>query len=349
VLTSTTGRTAQGFHALVHLAELLALPIVERRDRTNFPTTHPLHQGFDPAPFVESADLILALDHDVPYIPTKTQPRPDATILQIDLDPVKERIPLWSFPLTMAVRADTSRALSFIAERAAAILTDDDRERIERRRTELGARHAARRAAIEEAALAAGTLRPIAVEWLAHCLGVLQREAPECVFVDEALTSALAVWKHLDAEEPGSMFGSCGSSLGWGLGAALGIKLARPDRPVVLLVGDGSFVFGEPLASLWASQRQQAPILVVVFNNRCYTANKLPLMQAYPEGHSVRGNHFVGTDLLPPPRYDVLASAVDAVGERVEDPGELLPALRRGLEHVRAGRPVVLDVILARA
>src|SRR5215510_14566655 len=77
VLPSTTGRTRRGFDALVRLAELLALPIVDRRERTNFPTRHGLHQGFQPAPFVESADLILVLDQDVPYIPTQVMPRPD--------------------------------------------------------------------------------------------------------------------------------------------------------------------------------------------------------------------------------------------------------------------------------
>ena len=102
-----------------------------------------------------------------------------------------------------------------------------------------------------------GESRPITTEWLGYCIGQFQREAPDCVFVDESLTSHAAVWNHLDTDEPGTMFGSGGSSLGWGLGAALGIKLARPDRPVVLVVGDGSFVFGEPLAALWASQMNQ--------------------------------------------------------------------------------------------
>jgi acetolactate synthase-1/2/3 large subunit len=63
----------------------------------------------------------------------------------------------------------------------------------------------------------------------------------------------------------------------------------------------------------------------------------------------VQGRHFVGTDLAPAPRYDLLAAVVGAVGERVEDPGQVLPALRRALDHVRSGRSVVLDVILARA
>jgi acetolactate synthase-1/2/3 large subunit len=347
VLTSTTGRSRRGFDALVRLAELLALPVVERRDRTNFPTSHRLHQGFQPGPFVDTADVILVLDHDVPYIPTQTMPRRDAAIVQIDLDPVKERIPLWSFPLTLPIRADTSRALEIVAEYAAELLNGETRQRIETRRAEMTARHEQRRAASEAAVLAMRGSRPIAAQWLGYCIGQLQREAPECVFVDETITSHLALWNHLDADEPGTMFGSGGSALGWGVGAAVGIKLALPDRPVVLLVGDGSFVFGEPLAALWASRTNLAPILVVIFNNGCYNATKTPLANAYPQGFSVRGDRFVGVDLLPAPRYDLLAAVVDAVGERVEDPNEVLPALRRGLDHVRSGRSVILDVILA--
>ena len=349
VLTSTSGRTRQGFEALVKLATLLALPVVERRERTNFPTTHPLHQGFLPGPFVETADVILVVDSDVPYIPTQVTPRSDATIVQIDVDPIKERIPLWSFPLTSAIRADSARALELVAGYAAELLTDGDKARIETRRAELTARHNERRAARKASAQAMQTTRPLTAEWLGYCIGQLQREAPECVFVDESLTSHGAVWNHVDTDEPGTMFGSGGSSLGWGLGAALGIKLARPDRPVVLVVGDGSFIFGEPLAAIWASQMNQAPILAIVFNNGAYNANKAPLISAYPKGYSVQGRHFVGTDLAPSPRYDLLAAVVGAVGERVEDPVEVLPALRRGLDHVRAGQSVILDVILARA
>jgi len=349
VLVSTSGRTRQGFEALVKLATLLALPVVERRERTNFPTSHPLHQGFQPGPFVETADVILVVDSDVPYIPTQVTPRSDATIVQIDVDPIKERIPLWSFPLTSAIRADSARALELVAGYAAEVLTDGDKARIETRRAELTARHNERRAARKASAQAMQNTRPLTAEWLGYCIGQLQREAPDCVFVDESLTSHVAVWNHVDTDEPETMYGSGGSSLGWGLGAALGIKLAKPDRPVVLVVGDGSFIFGEPLAAIWASQMNQAPILAIVFNNGAYNANKAPLISAYPKGYSVQGRHFVGTDLAPSPRYDLLAAVVGAVGERVEDPVEVLPALRRGLEHVRAGRSVILDVILARA
>jgi acetolactate synthase-1/2/3 large subunit len=348
VLTATTGRTRQGFNGLLRLAELLALPVVERRDRNNFPTRHALHQGFQPGPLVESADLILVLDHDVPYIPTQTRPRADAVIVQIDLDPIKERIPLWNFPVTLPVRADTSRALDVIADHARDLLTDAARQRIEARRASFTAGQQQRRDARDAAAVAAASSRPIAVTWLSHCIGQLHHEAPDCVFVDETVTSNLTLWRYLDSDEPGTIYGSGGSGLGWGLGAAVGVKLALPDRPVVVLVGDGSFVFGEPLAALWASRMNQAPIMVVVFNNGCYNATKTPLKNAYPQGYSVRGNRFVAVDLEPAPRYDLLGGVVGAVGERIEDPNDVLPALRRGLTHVRAGSPVILDVILAR-
>jgi acetolactate synthase-1/2/3 large subunit len=349
VLPSTSGRTRRGFEALVQLAELLALPVVERRERTNFPSNHPLHQGYQPGPFVAAADVILVLDQDVPYIPTQVVPRADAFIAQIDVDPVKERIPLWSFPVTMPIRADSSRALELMADYARDLLTAADRTRIEARRKDLTVRHHDRMASREAAALKVRGATPVAAEWLGYCLGQLKREAPECLFVDESLTSTPALWNHVDTDEPESIYGSGGSSLGWGLGAALGVKLARPDRPVVLSTGDGSFVFGEPLAALWASQINKAPILAVIWNNSCYNANKSPLVSAYPQGYSVSGKHFVGTDLLPAPRYDLLAPVVGAVGERVEDPNDVLPALRRGLDHVRSGRSVILDVVLRSA
>ncbi|MFN8559356.1 MAG: thiamine pyrophosphate-dependent enzyme [Dehalococcoidia bacterium] len=126
------------------------------------------------------------------------------------------------------------------------------------------------------------------------------------------------------------------------------MKLARPDRPVIAAVGDGSFVFGEPLAAFWAAQTQGAPFMAVIFNNACYNATKRPLVAAYPDGESVRHATFIGIDLAPSPRFDLLAQTVGAYGERVERPEDVLPALRRGLETIRGGRSVIVDVILAR-
>lgn len=347
VLTSSNGRTPEGYHGLLRLAELLALPVVEWRNRANFPGDHDLHQGYDVPPLLRHADVVLALDHDFPYIPSIVQPPGDAFVIQLDLDPLKERIPLWTFPVDLPIRADSSQALDLIAGEAERLLVGEQRQAIAARRSRLAERHRELRASWRQAAQEDESAAPIALAWLGACLRALQQEQPGCVFVDEMVTSNEAIWRQIPIVEPESWYGSNGSGLGWALGAALGVKLARPDAPVIALVGDGSFVFGAPLAALWAMQTQGAPVLIVILNNTCYNATKRPLVAAYPEGYSVREDRFVGVDLLPAPRYDLLAGVVGAWGERVDDPGDLLPALRRGLERVRDGQTAIVDVQLA--
>jgi acetolactate synthase-1/2/3 large subunit len=348
VITGFTGRSKAGFDGLLRLAELLALPILEWRDRVSFPADHPLHQGYGLAsgPLVESADLILVLDSDVPYVPGMVNLAPDATVIQIDLDPVKEQIPLWTFPLDLAIKADTGKALPLLADFASDLLDADDRGRIAARHDALAQRHTALREGWEREAQAQATDSPIAPEWLGHCLDQLRQETPGLTFVEETVTNQIILACQIASTEPGTWFKSGSSGLGWGLGAAMGVKLARPDQPVVALVGDGSFFFGAPLAAFWTAQTNNAPILAVIVNNGCYNATKSPLLAAYPDGYSARGGDVLGVHLTPAPRYDKLAEVVGAYGERVTEPGEILPALRRGLEQVRSGTSAILDVIL---
>ncbi|HEY0582698.1 MAG TPA: thiamine pyrophosphate-dependent enzyme, partial [Chloroflexota bacterium] len=135
--------------------------------------------------------------------------------------------------------------------------------------------------------------------------------------------------------------------LGWALGAAVGVRLAAPDKTVVALVGDGSFVFGSPVAALWAAQQSAAPFLTVVLNNAGYNASKVPVLGLFPDGASRRANAFPGVRFPTPPDYAVLARSCHAYGERVDDPAELGPAIERALAAVRAGQAAVLDVVLS--
>lgn len=350
VLTAASGRSRAGWDGLIELAELLALPVVEWRTRANFPADHPLHQGYNYGleHGLAEADVVLILDHDVPYIPTRTPLPADTTVIQIDLDPVKERIPLWSFPVDLPIRADTGAALPALAAAARDLLTEADRRRIEERRQRLAAASAARRAEWRQRAAAQSTTRPITVEWLGYCLEEFRCENPDLLVIDEAITSQVPLFCQIQSTTYGSWYQSGGSGLGWGLGAAIGAKLAAPDRTVLGLIGDGSFLFGVPEASLWIARQAKAPILIVIVNNACYNATKRPLVAAYPEGYSVKTGEFIGIELAPTPRFDLLAQSVDAYGERVEEPDQILPALRRALAHVRDGQSAVLDVILAR-
>ncbi|MFN8559355.1 MAG: thiamine pyrophosphate-requiring protein [Dehalococcoidia bacterium] len=222
VIAGNTGRTAAGYHALIELAQLLGLPVVEWRERASFPLDHPLHQGADAAPLIEDADVVLALDVDVPYIPTRTGPPADAIVVQIDRDPVKERVPLWTFPLSQAIRADTAAALPLIVAEARRRLAATDHERIEARRHRLADRHRAMRARWDAEAEADATATPITPVWLSACLGSLLREAPDCLVVDETVTNSQTLWRYAAPNGPESWYVSGGSGLGWALGAALG-------------------------------------------------------------------------------------------------------------------------------
>ena len=141
-------------------------------------------------------------------------------------------------------------------------------------------------------------------------------------------------------------FKSGGSTGGWGSGAAFGAKLAQPERDVVLASGDGYFMFGTPLAALWAAQHHKAPFLAVVFVNRSYSTGTRSLANAYPDGAAVRSGNYEGGLFDPPPDFAKLAEAANGYGESVSEPDAVAPALRRGLEQVRNGVPAVVAVQL---
>ena len=348
LLTADVGKSRAGYEQVQALSERLAIPVVEWRNRANFPGDHPLHQGYDATELAAEADVILVVDHDVPYIPTSTELRADARVIQIDVDPVKERIPLWTYPVDLPIRADSALALEQLNEIIDQLLDDKSRPEIASRREQLAERHERLRDDWRAAARADGEGEDITPSWLGYCLGRLAEDDDELVVVDEMVTSNASVWQQFPVARAESWYVSGGSGLGWGLGAGLGVKLARPDSQVISLVGDGSFVFGVPTAALWAMEVQTAPVMVVIFNNACYNATKRPLVASYPEGYSVSTDQFVGVDLTPPPRYDLIAQAVGAYGEQVSAPDEVLDALRRGIESVRNGKTAVIDVLLRR-
>ena len=140
------------------------------------------------------------------------------------------------------------------------------------------------------------------------------------------------------------MYRSGGSSLGWATGGALGVKMAEPDKTVVALSGDGAFIYGAPTSTLWTADVYDAPFLTVIYTNQIHNAPKASLIGGYPDSYSARTNNWVGMDLGPSVEFAMLAESCRAYGEQVEDPSEVLPALKRALERVRSGQAAVLDV-----
>ncbi len=346
IITSQSGRNPATVGAMVELAEATGAPVVSDPTFVNFPTDHPLYAGGNAEPYIEEADAILIVDQDVPYIPAHVKPRPDARIIQIDIDPIKETIPLWVFPTDQLIHADSSKAVPALVEAVNGLMTRADRARVDERYELIRDRHASRRQAQEQLALSHAHRSPVTPQWLSYCINeVIDQDG---VIMEECVTNSGVVSSHVLRGRPGTYYKSGGSSLGWALGAAFGAKLATPERTFVSLVGDGSFIYGCPTSTLWAAGAYDAPFLTVIFNNQIHNAPKRSLLGAYSDSYSARTDNWVGMELSPSVEFSLLAEACHAYGEKVEDPAEVKPALERGLEQVQGGRPAVLDVRIER-
>lgn len=342
LLTAYAGRNPETPPHLAALAELLAIPVVEQRLRVNLPTDHPMHLGFSPGPLLADADVVLLLDRDVPWIPRDGTPPPSCRIGHVDLDVVKQDIPIWGFPVDLPIEADSAKALPKMVTLAQEMLTDDDQARIAARRERLGAAHAEQRARWAEAADREAHEQPLSPAFVAKCVGEVLPE--NSIVLDDAVTSSSILCNYIESPRPHSFFKSGGSSMGWGQGAAIGAKLAAPDRTVVVLDADGNFVDSSPIAPLWAADRYGLPYLTVIFNNGAYNAVIRNLVESYPESVAIGTENMIGMDLRETPDFAAIAAGCRAHGETVRAPGELASALERALERLHAGQAAVLDV-----
>jgi acetolactate synthase-1/2/3 large subunit len=151
---------------------------------------------------------------------------------------------------------------------------------------------------------------------------------------------------HLHLTKPLTFMGGLLSGgLGFGLGAGLGAKLAAPAREVIVTVGDGSYMFGNPIPYHYVARAEKLPTLTVVANNESWLAVRQSTLDVYPDGNAAKANTMALTELKPSPDYEKVIETCGGKGERVEGPGDLVPALRRGLDAVRSGTPVTLNVL----
>ena len=161
----------------------------------------------------------------------------------------------------------------------------------------------------------------------------------DTLVLTEAITNYQVVAEHLRASRPGSLLGSGGGSLGWAGGGAVGAKLACPERAVVCLTGDGSFLFGVPSSAQWVARRYGTPALTIIYDNHGWAAPKFSTLQVHPDGAAAKADDFhVSFD----PEVDlpgVARAAGGAYGVTVSDPGELPGVLKDALAVVQGGRP----------
>jgi len=308
----------------------------------NFPQNHALHGGFEAAPHLADADAILVIESDVPWFPQMNRPKPETRIVHLGVDPLFSRYPVRGFPADLALAGTPRLALAALADAVANALAGRAGGAVVAERRERWAAAGARRreaAAAKSRGVQADA--PIDMLWLSRAIGDLVDD--RTIVVNEYdLDAAQCTFTR-----PGSYFAAPPSGgLGWGLGAALGAKLAAPDHRVICCVGDGAYIFGSPTASHFVSRAYNLPVLFVVFNNRTWNAVKRAVQTYARDGWAVRTDSMPLTALEPSPDYEMICQASGGHGERVEDPAALPDALRRGLRIVdEEKRQVVLNVI----
>ena len=354
IYTRYLGRNPHAVPCLVELAELLAIPVVETPAYMNFPTDHPLHVGYDLAPYLAGADVILVIDSSgwPPWYPPRSVlASSKAKIVFLDVDPAQLKYPYWGYPADLLITADSAHAVPALVEALTPLvarrhgLRVQREERLDRWRRE----GAAKRAGWRRDALKAQDGPSIDARWFCYVLNEVM--ADDTILVNETITHWRVINRYVEKNrvKPGTRFEGAGASasagLGQGLGVALGLKLANPGRTVIALEGDGSFNYNPVLAGFGLAQKYQLPFLTIIFDNQSYAAMKHH-PRYYAAGWSVREHIYHGVYQEPKPEYTKVAEAFGGYAEMIEDPAAVKPALIRGLNHVKEGRLALLDVIL---
>jgi acetolactate synthase I/II/III large subunit len=339
-IVKSVGRDPGAMAPLVALAETLGMPVFDQAaTHLNFPHDHALYGGGDPTAYLTDADRIVVVEADAPWFPALRSPGPETTVIQIGHDPLFSRYPIRGFAVDLGLGG--APRLTIAALTAALQRRGLDAAGVAARRARWEAEH--RKLVDGWAAKAAAVKKdsPIDMAWLSRCVGDAIDDDTIVINEYDLDTS------HTRLRKPGTYFSqSPASGLGWGLGAALGAKLAAPDKTVVACVGDGAYIFGTPTAAHWTARAHNLPVLTVVFNNRAWNAVKRSVASHAPKGWAMRSSTMPISELDPAPDYEGIARACGNWAERVEDPTVLPEMLRQALRVVREDkRPALLNVI----
>jgi acetolactate synthase-1/2/3 large subunit len=301
------------------------------------PTSHPMHMGYDPQGLLQEADLIISMDADVPWIPNEQSPKEDCKFATLGEDPAFKRYPMRSFPSDLAITSNTASALEAL-EQALAKQTIPQ-ARIDARRTRANEFNKRRKEALAKAS--ATPTDKITKAYLSRLIA-------ETVGDDAVIFNEYSLEQdYCPREKPDTFYGlSAAGGLGWGLGAALGAKLAAPEKLVVATLGDGAYMFANPMVAHWVSDVNKIPVLTVIFNNSRYGAVRGATMSMFKDGVAGQDQGRFMADLDPSPAFEKAVQMQGGHGERVENPADLPAALKRARDVVvNEKRQALLNVI----
>lgn len=341
IAAENAGPNRQAFDALVEFAELAAIPVVEGQGAFfgNFPKSHDLYLGSRVEPFYGQTDLVLLVESRAPWYPPSNVPK-NAEIIAISENPIKGHMVYQTMHARHYLEGDVATTLHLLSQALRTLGLD--KAKIAERRAHWAAEHrkwCERLRAVEDKAAESATISaPFLMKTLREVMPA------DTAYVDETIVHAGTVHDHLDWDDPVTFF-RAPSGLGQGLGYALGVKLAMPKRPVVMTVGDGTFMYNPVVPAIAFADEHSLPLLIVVFNNGKYAAMQHFHDIFYPEGASITTKDYYGVNIKAP-KYEEAARMVGGYAAAVAKPADLKPALQEALKSVQAGKTAILNVTM---
>jgi len=331
---------------LVQLAELTGARVHSSfAAELPFPSAHPLYQGLlnvVSPPMLKGqladTDLVVAIGTPVLTLlfPLDEPPFADGTkVVHVDLN-AHEIGKNWQ--VDVGVMADPRLAMIDVIEAIKRLQTDDERKTSRVRADKvkqagdqmMGALGAAAKARWDDSPMIAGRM----MSELGDAM------APDTVLFDEAITASGYLMRYLRFPDTGRHYRASGGGLGPGMPNPIGIKLARPEVPVMSVVGDGSALY--TIQALWTAAHHRIPVTWVIANNRSYRILKLNMLDYL--GEDAAGREFVAMDMTEPALdFAQIAASFGVKGVRIEHPDEIGDALR---EAQGSGEPRLLDIVI---
>ncbi len=331
---------------VVRLAEQLGAKVYAAAfTEVNFPTSHSLYAGMlnlnnaATRQQLAGADVVLAVGANVfnsfLYVP---EPFLDPATKLLHLDNNFEEVEK-IYPTEVGILADPATGAAELADALSQDMSASAKEAAATRAATWAEERRRSDQLYQERLNSLAGRHPMAVE---HMMQQLAQNSPSDVIVaDESVTSRPALNRAFNFDEPGAFFGIQGGALGWAMPGALGVKLANPDRPVLAVVGDGASLY--TVQALWTAARYNIPVVYAICNNRSYRILKVNMdiyLRRMLEDEQ-RQSDYVGMDFANSLNLSAIAQGMGVAGEKIEDPAQLGPALRRAFD---SGKPALLDV-----
>jgi acetolactate synthase-1/2/3 large subunit len=341
IITNAAGRDPKAWTALGDFAERYAIPVIQYRNRyMSIPSNHPMNLGYELKPLLQSADVILAIDIAVPWLPASDKVREDAKVIHMGPDPLHGYVPVRGHPCDIALACATAEGLHVLNE-AMAEHEARAKLRIDKRRSALAESWKTLRDGWRKKLEEVKGQSPIHPAWITRCINEIKSE--DTIVIKESPLLP----EYINFSKPATMFnGGAASGLGHGLGCALGAKLAARDRLVIGTHGDGSYMFGNPISAHYVGAEQELPVLTVLFNNQRWQAVRRATVDMTRDGYAAKSQRQPITFLDSISNYQKAVEVADGYGEKVTDAKEVMPALERGLRAVNVEkRQAVINII----